>query len=40
MMIDGTWDTAQYTKSMGTNVAAFVPPYSTNPIKGVVAVPR
>src|SRR5271156_5808382 len=39
MMVDGTWDTAQYTKTMGTNVAAFVPPYSTAPIKGVVEYP-
>jgi len=39
MMVDGTWDTAQYTKTMGTNVAAFVPPYSTTPIKGVVEYP-
>jgi len=39
MMVDGTWDTAQYTKSMGTNVAAFVPPYSNKPITGVVEYP-
>ncbi|HEY5091937.1 MAG TPA: ABC transporter substrate-binding protein [Acidimicrobiales bacterium] len=39
MMVDGTWDTAQYTKTMGTNVAAFVPPYSVTPIKGVVEYP-
>jgi ABC-type glycerol-3-phosphate transport system substrate-binding protein len=39
MMVDGTWDTAQYTKTMGTNVAAFVPPYSNTPIKGVVEYP-
>jgi len=39
MMVDGTWDTAQYTSTMGTNVAAFVPPYSTTPIKGVVEYP-
>ena len=39
MLIDGTWDTAQYTKSMGSNVAAFVPPFSTTPIKGVVQYP-
>jgi raffinose/stachyose/melibiose transport system substrate-binding protein len=39
MMVDGTWDTAQYTKTMGSNVAAFVPPYSTTPIKGVVEYP-
>src|SRR5271156_5163899 len=39
MLIDGTWDTAQYTGAMGTNVAAFVPPYSNTPIKGVVEYP-
>ncbi len=39
MMVDGTWDTAQYTKTMGTNVAAFVPPYSVTPINGVVEYP-
>jgi raffinose/stachyose/melibiose transport system substrate-binding protein len=39
MMVDGTWDTKQYTSSMGSNVAAFVPPYSTTPIKGVVEYP-
>jgi ABC-type glycerol-3-phosphate transport system substrate-binding protein len=39
MMVDGTWDTAQYTSTMGSNVAAFVPPYSITPIKGVVEYP-
>jgi ABC-type glycerol-3-phosphate transport system substrate-binding protein len=39
MLVDGTWDTAQYTGAMGTNVAAFVPPYSNTPIKGVVEYP-
>jgi len=39
MMIDGTWDTAQYTSTMGSNVAAFVPPYSDTPINGVVQFP-
>jgi raffinose/stachyose/melibiose transport system substrate-binding protein len=39
MMVDGTWDTAQYTSTMGSNVAAFVPPYSATPIKGVVEYP-
>ncbi|MGH9019744.1 MAG: ABC transporter substrate-binding protein [Acidimicrobiales bacterium] len=39
MLVDGTWDTAQYTGKMGTNVAAFVPPFSTTPIKGVVQYP-
>lgn len=36
MIIDGTWDTKKFTDAMGTNVAAFVPPFSDNPIKGVV----
>ncbi|MCU1489085.1 MAG: carbohydrate transporter substrate-binding protein family [Acidimicrobiaceae bacterium] len=36
MLVDGTWDTAQYTKAMGSKVAAFIPPFSTSPIKGVV----
>lgn len=39
MVVDGTWDTAQYTSKMGSNVAAFVPPFSNKPIKGVVAYP-
>ncbi len=39
MIMDGTWDTAQYTQSMGTKVAAFVPPFSAKPIKGVVQFP-
>lgn len=39
MLMDGTWDTLQYTKTMGTNVAAFVPPFSVKPIKGVVQFP-
>ena len=39
MLVDGTWDTAQYTKTMGKNVAAFVPPFSTTPINGVVQYP-
>lgn len=39
MLMDGTWDTQQYTNAMGKNVAAFVPPFSTKPIKGVVQFP-
>lgn len=39
MLVDGTWDTAQYTKAMGSNVAAFVPPFSNTPVKGVVDYP-
>lgn len=36
MIIDGTWDTQKFTDKMGSNVAAFVPPFSDKPIKGVV----
>lgn len=36
MIIDGTWDTKKFTDAMGTKVAAFVPPFSDAPIKGVV----
>jgi raffinose/stachyose/melibiose transport system substrate-binding protein len=39
MMVDGTWDTSKYTAAMGSNVAAFVPPYSVTPINGVVEYP-
>ena len=30
MIVDGTWDTQKFTDSMGTNVAAFVPPFSNS----------
>ena len=36
MMIDGTWDTQKFTDALGDKVAAFVPPFSNTPIKGVV----
>ncbi len=36
MMVDGTWDTQKFTDALHGNVAAFVPPYSNTPIKGVV----
>jgi ABC-type glycerol-3-phosphate transport system substrate-binding protein len=36
MMVDGTWDTQKFTQALGSKVAAFVPPFSTAPIKGVV----
>ncbi len=39
MMIDGTWDTQKFTDALKTNVAAFVPPFSDTPIKGVVEYP-
>jgi raffinose/stachyose/melibiose transport system substrate-binding protein len=39
MIIDGTWDTDKFTSAMKDNVAAFVPPFSDTPIKGVVEYP-
>src|SRR5215469_16471025 len=36
MMVDGTWDTQKFTSALGSNVAAFIPPFSDTPIKGVV----
>ncbi|MGO8961012.1 MAG: ABC transporter substrate-binding protein [Streptosporangiaceae bacterium] len=36
MMVDGTWDTQKFTQALGSNVAAFAPPFSNTPIKGVV----
>jgi ABC-type glycerol-3-phosphate transport system substrate-binding protein len=36
MMVDGTWDTSKFTGALGNKVAAFVPPYSNTPIKGIV----
>jgi raffinose/stachyose/melibiose transport system substrate-binding protein len=36
MIIDGTWDTQKFTDKLGASVAAFVPPFSDTPIKGVV----
>ncbi len=36
MTVDGTWDTKVYTDALGTDVAAFSPPFSDSPIKGVV----
>ncbi len=36
MIIDGTWDTKKFTDAMKSNVAAFIPPFSDFPIKGVV----
>ena len=40
MIMDGTWDTQQYTSSMGAStVGAFVPPFSTSSVKGVVQYP-
>lgn len=39
MIIDGTWDTQKFTDALGSKVAAFVPPFSDTPIKGVVEYP-
>ncbi len=36
MIVDGTWDTQKFTGALGSKVAAFVPPFSATPIKGVV----
>jgi raffinose/stachyose/melibiose transport system substrate-binding protein len=36
---DGSWDVGQYTQQMGSNVGAFVPPYSVTPQHGVVYFP-
>lgn len=36
MIIDGTWDLADFQKKLGSNVAAFVPPFSDTPAKNVV----
>ena len=36
---DGSWDVAQFTQQMGTNVGAIVPPFSTKPQHGVVYFP-
>lgn len=36
MIIDGTWDTKKYTDALGNNVAAFVPPFTDAPVKGVI----
>ncbi len=36
MMVDGTWDTKKFTSALGSNVGAFVPPFSSTPIHGVV----
>ncbi len=36
MIIDGTWDSQQFTDAMKDDVAPFVPPFSTEPMTGVV----
>ena len=35
-MVDETWDTQKFTSVLGSKVGAFVPPFSSTPIKGVV----
>jgi raffinose/stachyose/melibiose transport system substrate-binding protein len=36
---DGSWDVAQFTQQMGSNVGPIVPPFSTKPQHGVVYFP-
>jgi raffinose/stachyose/melibiose transport system substrate-binding protein len=36
---DGSWDVAQFTQQMGSNVGAIVPPFSAKPQHGVVYFP-
>jgi ABC-type glycerol-3-phosphate transport system substrate-binding protein len=36
MIVDGTWNTTAYTDALKNKVAAFIPPFSNTPIKGVV----
>jgi len=36
MIMDGTWDTKKFTDALGSKVAAFVPPFTNNPVTGVV----
>lgn len=36
MIIDGSFDAAQFEKALGSDVAAFVPPFSDRPVKQVV----
>jgi raffinose/stachyose/melibiose transport system substrate-binding protein len=36
MIIDGNWDTATLQKGMGSNVAPFLPPFTSKPQTGVV----
>jgi ABC-type glycerol-3-phosphate transport system substrate-binding protein len=39
MIVDGTWDTQKFTDAMKSDVAPFAPPFSDQPIKGVVEYP-
>jgi len=36
MIIDGTWDLPTFQKALGKDVAAFIPPFTDTPAKGVV----
>jgi len=36
MTMEGTWSIAGFQQSMGDNVGAFLPPFSDQPLKGVV----
>lgn len=39
MIIDGPWDSAMFTKAMGSNVGVLQPPFSTDPMKGIIQFP-
>lgn len=39
MIVDGTWDTGTLQQQMGSNLGAFVPPYSNTKIHSVVDYP-
>ncbi|GLZ00988.1 ABC transporter substrate-binding protein [Actinoplanes sp. NBRC 103695] len=36
MIVDGSFDAARFSKSLGPDLAAFVPPFSDTPVKSVV----
>jgi len=39
MTLEGTWAIADAEKALGTNVGVFTPPFSDQPIKGIVEFP-
>jgi raffinose/stachyose/melibiose transport system substrate-binding protein len=39
MVIDGSWDLAEFQKALGPDLAPFVPPFSDTPMRGVVEFP-
>lgn len=39
MTMEGTWGVADAEKALGSNVGVFVPPFSDQPIKGIVEFP-